>query len=172
MQTETATAARSDNEKRKPCKWRAARLALWANLLILLAVSSAAAQPFALGKHTIGGGAGTSAAGQYSVQGTIGQPATHSVSLSGQYAVQGGFWSMAAVIQTPGAPLLSIRQVDGGYEIFWNAEASGFVLEETQSLAGSIAWQIVSQSPVQSNGQNTTALPTTAGYRFYRLRKQ
>lgn len=149
----------------------ALREILFASLLLLI-VSSATGQPFAIEKHTIGSGGGISSAGNFAVQGTIGQPAAHSASAGGQFAVQGGFWSLAGVIQSPGAPLLSIRHVGGGYEIFWSAEASGFVLEETQSLAGSIAWQIVSQPPVQSDEHYTTSFPTPAGARFYRLRQQ
>lgn len=147
------------------------RATLFAGLL-LLTLASATGQPFAIEKHTIGGGGGISASGQYSVKGTVGQPAAHNPSTNGPYSVKGGFWSVAAVIQTPGAPLLSIRQVAGSYEIFWSAEASGFVLEETQSLTGDIQWDIVTQPPALDNGQNTIPFQSAAGTRFYRLRKQ
>ena len=76
----------------------------------LLCCLPLAAQQYSIDWHKISGGGGTSTGGVYSVSGTIGQhDATANNALTGgSYSVTGGFWSLYAV-QTPGAPLLSIR---------------------------------------------------------------
>src|SRR4051794_36708924 len=68
----------------------------------------ARAQSYDLSWFTIDGGGGTSTGGQFSVTGTIGQPDAGHMS-GGNFSIDGGFWGLFAVVQTPGAPLLSIR---------------------------------------------------------------
>src|ERR1035441_1442926 len=67
------------------------------------------AQQYNVDWYTIDGGGGTSSNGQYVVSGTIGQPDAGTMN-GGNYSVTGGFWSLLAVVQTPGAPLLSIQR--------------------------------------------------------------
>jgi hypothetical protein len=48
------------------------------------------------------------AGGVYSASGTIGQPDASGAMTGGNYSLTGGFWSLIAVVQTTGAPLLTI----------------------------------------------------------------
>jgi len=67
------------------------------------------------------------------VSGTIGQP---DGGPRGNFSLAGGFWSLLSVVQTPGAPTLSIsRSTPGNAIVSWNPNTSGFVLQETWSLS-------------------------------------
>src|ERR1019366_9298185 len=67
----------------------------------------ASGQSYSIDWYKIAGG-GTSTGGTYQVSGTIGQPDA-GVAMSGvNFSVSGGFWSLIAVVQTAGAPLLTI----------------------------------------------------------------
>src|SRR5437660_6145162 len=74
---------------------------------LLLAASTVRGQNFSIDWFTIDGGGGTSTGGVYSVSGTIGQPDAGHMS-GGNFTIDGGFWGIIAVVQTPGAPLLRI----------------------------------------------------------------
>ena len=86
--------------------------------------------------------------------------------------MEGGFWSIVAAVQTPGAPLLKVKRAGGNVEISWSASgAGGFALEETGSLAGTVNWSTVSTSPVTVNDERVVTVPAGPGHRFFRLRK-
>jgi len=65
-------------------------LLVLAGLAILTTVALAQGD-YALGRWVIAGGGGTSAGGDYDVQGTIGQPAT-GATRGGSYDLSSGFW--------------------------------------------------------------------------------
>jgi len=131
------------------------------------------AQPFAIDWFTIDGGGGTSTGGIYSVNGTTGQPDAGLLS-GGNFALQGGFWGVVAVIQTPGAPLLSVERIGGAVRVFWPLPANGSVLDETTTLAsppGAVSWSAVG-FPYQTNATHISiTVPVPTGNKFYRLRK-
>ena len=130
------------------------------------------AQSYSIDSFTISGGGGTSTGGAYSVTGAIGQPDASSAMTGGKYTVEGGFSIIIAAIQTPGAPLLTVKRVGNTVEISWaTTNASGFLLEETGSLAGIINWANVSASATVVNNENVVTVPASTGYRFFRLRK-
>src|SRR5882672_4736686 len=90
------------------------RLARLAARSVALALAITAlrteAQSFSLDWFTIDGGGGASTGGVYSVSGTIGQADANPQPLTGgNFSLVGGFWSLYSVVQTPGAPLLTIR---------------------------------------------------------------
>jgi hypothetical protein len=91
----------------------ASSFALSALLLAALAPVARAQSggPFDLSWSTIDGGGGTSAGGQFSLTGTIGQPDAGVPLTGGQFSLTGGFGSLFSVVQTPGAPLLKIKLV-------------------------------------------------------------
>ena len=64
---------------------------LVASLLLLMTLTTARAQNYAIDWYTIDGGGGTSTGGVFSVSGTIGQPDAGVMS-GGNFTVQGGFW--------------------------------------------------------------------------------
>jgi hypothetical protein len=117
--------------------------------------------------HTIAGGGGTSTGGIYAVSGTIGQSATATMS-GGNYSLTGGFWSIIAAVQTPGAPLLTVAASGKQATISWLAPASGFVLEESSNLTPG-SWSVSSATQTTSNGVVSATVPTGGGYQFYRL---
>jgi hypothetical protein len=140
-------------------------------LVVLFCTFTASAQNFAIDRAVIAGGGGTSTGGVYSVTGTIGQPAT-AISANGQYTVSGGFWGDIVVVQTPGAPLLSLLRSGTNAMLAWNAAAgSGFVLQVTPSLTPVAAWNAETQPVILNNGTNTVTVPLSPAPRFYRLRK-
>jgi hypothetical protein len=133
---------------------------------LILAAASASAQTYALDWHTTAGGGGTSTGGVYSVTGTIGQHDAGGAMTNGQYSVTGGFWSFAAAVQTPGAPLLSIVPSGPGQAaISWSPAMPGFVLQENLSLT-TTNWV---NSP--SGGTNPILVPAALPAKFYRLHK-
>ena len=143
--------------------------ALWSLFSILaLPVSG----QYAIGWFTIEGGGGTSTGGVYAVSGTIGQPGAGTMS-GGNYSMGCGFWSIVTLVQTPGAPALSILRTDGVVTISWPLPADGWVLEQTSALAGaSTLWTRVEPPyPTEATHCRVTVAPTP-GRAFYRLRRE
>jgi hypothetical protein len=60
---------------------------------VMLAAAAAPAQPYAIGRHTIDAGAGTSVGGEFGLTGTIGQHDTGGPSTGGGFELTGGFWA-------------------------------------------------------------------------------
>ncbi len=143
---------------------------------ILFVTSLASAQNFNIDWFTVDGGGGTSTGGVYAVSGTIGQPDAGPTMSGGSYSLVGGFWSIVAAIQTPGAPLLTITRnpANGAVTVSWPAPADGWVLDQTGAVAsppGAISWSQVA-FPYQTNATTISiTVPSPSGNRFYRLRK-
>jgi hypothetical protein len=143
-------------------------------LFLVLSVSAFAGpvlgQSYSIDWHTIDGGGGTSTGGLYSVSGTIGQPDAGSMS-GGGYSVEGGFWGIVTAIQTPGAPLLTIRLTQTNTAvIFWPSPSTGLELQQNGNLNTS-NWTTPSE-PVSDNGTNRFIIVNPPpGNRFYRLVK-
>ena len=133
--------------------------------------SNASAQRYAIDWFTIDGGGGTSAAGVYSVSGTIGQPDA-GLMTGGPYGLAGGFWSVVAAVQTPGAPLLSIERSNAAAIVSWPLPATGWVLDQTSTLTGAPPpWTPVTLPYATNATRITVTEPAPTGNRFYRLRK-
>ncbi len=81
-------------------------LGIWC--LVLLWAQSASAQSYSIDWYKVSGGGGTSTGGTYQVSGTIGQHDAGGPMAGGNYSLTGGFWSLIAVVQTPGTPTLYI----------------------------------------------------------------
>ena len=123
-------------------------------------VSAASAQTnYSLDWWTIDGGGGTSTGGVYSVSGTIGQPAAGGPMTGGSFSVTGGFWSSISVVQTPGAPLLSISYAGNQAVVSWSPSATGWTLQTNNNVAtgawgnyaGSLINNTVTNSPPKGN---------------------
>jgi len=106
------------------------------------------AQSYAVDWSSIDGGGGTSTGGVYEVSGTIGQPDAGTMS-GGNFTLEGGFWSAITAIQTPGAPLLSIRRADGNSVLLcWPYPSEGFGLQQCTNL-NTVNWMAVTNARVQ-----------------------
>ena len=91
--------------------------------VILVPAVFAQAGSYDLSWRVLGGGGGTCAGGSLSLSGTIGQPDTGKMSGS-NYTLDGGFWGIYAVIQTPGAPLLTITCSGTNVILAWSSSGS------------------------------------------------
>lgn len=142
-----------------------------AALALFAAVPGVPAQTFAVSPSVIASGGGTSTGGIFSVSGTIGQPAAGNLA-GGSFALQGGFWSSAVAVQTPGAPHLNLVRSGGNYVITWADTGAGFVLEVATALQTlNTTWNNSGATPILANGTNTVTLAAQPGKSFYRLRK-
>ncbi|SRR5581483_1193816 len=140
--------------------------ALW--LAIALGVAAAlstSAQSYSIDWYKIAGGGGSSTNGQFSLNGTIGQPDASGAMTGGNYSVTGGFWSLFSVVQTPGAPLLTITSVGNKVIVSWPLSATGWTLQTNNDLATG-NWG--NYGPVVNN-RITNSPPT--GKLFFRLKQ-
>jgi hypothetical protein len=103
------------------------------------------------------------------VSGTIGQAgAGHAASAN--YTVDGGFWSILAVVQTPGLPWLSIAgTTTNTVLVCWPAGGPSCVLLESPTMATN-SWTTVGTQPVQVGDTMQVIVSPPVGNRFYRLR--
>ena len=140
---------------------------------LLAAPLSISAQSFSIPWFTLDGGGGTSTGAVYSLSGTIGQPDAGRPMTNGLYSLVGGFWSTPSVIQTVGAPLLSIESLGGGtVRVYWPRPATGFQLEQTTVLASQPANTVWTPAPApyQTNATHISiTAPNALASRVYRL---
>ncbi len=139
----------------------------WALLLAL-----AAQGQYAIDWHTMDGGGGTSTGGVYELTGTIGQPDAGPTQQGGDIALQGGFWALIGVMQTDGAPELSIvNNLDGTATLSWAVAGSdGFHLRVATDLEAE-DWADVAGMPAVVGDQYQMTVSLTATKRYYQLRK-
>src|SRR5262249_24967226 len=115
----------------------------WIVNLLYGAFGLTASPQFSIDWYTIDGGGGTSAGGVYGLSGTVGQPDANPTPMSGgNFSLNGGFWSLLSLVQTPGAPLLSVQRVSNNARVYWSATADGFVLDQALTVTG--GWSQVS----------------------------
>ena len=135
-------------------------------MAITLFSISTLAQSYSIAWHTIDGGGGTSTGGVFSVSGTVGQPDASGAMTNVQYSVSGGFWVLPTLIQTAGAPTLTIAAAAPGLAtISWTPMAPGYVLQETSAITP-FNW---TNSP--SGATNPVIVPATLPAKIYRLQK-
>ena len=113
-------------------------LNFWLVLCLLGAILRlpAFAQSYSINWFKVAGGGGTSAGGAYQVSGTIGQHDAGGPMTGGNYSLIGGFWSIIAVVQTPGAPLLTItfNSQLSTVTVSWPSSATNYVLQQNSDL--------------------------------------
>jgi hypothetical protein len=141
-------------------------LMLLASVLVHL---SAHAQTYSIDWYKVAGGGGTSTGGVFSVSGTAGQPDAGSMS-GGNYSVAGGYWSIVAAVQTPGAPLLTVTNAGNQVIVSWPSPSTGYVLQQNPNLINTNGWANYGGS-IGDNGtiKSTTNAPP-AGNLYFRLR--
>ena len=130
----------------------------------------APAQSYSIDWYKVSGGGGTSAGGTYQVSGTIGQHDAGGPMTNGQYSLTGGFWAIIAVVQTPGAPLLTIsfNSQPSIVTVSWPSSATNYVLQQNSDLT-TANWTPVGAS-VSTNGPTlSVTISPPAGNLFFRL---
>lgn len=142
------------------------RIRCWgaAALLAVALCLPAAAQTYSIDWYKISGGGGASSNGQYAVCGSIGQPDAGGAMSGGGYSLTGGFWSLLSVVQTPGAPLLTITYASKQAIVSWPSTVTGWTLQTNTSLALA-AWGNYTGSV---NSNSVTVAPQK-GTLFFRL---
>ena len=134
--------------------------------LLIPAISFA--QQYSIDWYKIAGGGGTSTGGTYQVRGTIGQPDAGGAMSGGNYSVTGGFWSLVSVLQTVGAPTLTITHTGNTVKVSWPYPSAGWTLQQNANLALVNGWS--ASGGVSNDGLNNfiTINPLT-GNLFFRL---
>ena len=139
--------------------------------VVLLAFSAAQAQPnYTLDWFSVDGGGGTSTGGVYSVSGTVGQADAGKLS-GGNYSLEGGFWSVIAAVQIPGAPWLTItRSATNSVIISWPSPSTGWVLWQNTNL-NTVNWSEVLTPPNDDGTTKSVTVAPPVGNWFYRLKR-
>ncbi|HEY3763189.1 MAG TPA: hypothetical protein VGN23_15695 [Verrucomicrobiae bacterium] len=142
-------------------------------LLALLLALAAQGQSYSVDWYKISGGGGTSANGQFSVAGTIGQPDAGGAMSGGNYSVTSGFWSLISVVQSPGAPnLFIVRNGPNSIKILWADPATNsYTLQQNGNLANAGGWATSGSSITSANGTNSVTILFSAGNLFFRLKQ-
>jgi len=146
------------------------------NLILLLGLLIPAlshAQTYSINWYKVAGGGGTSAgtngSNVYSVSGTIGQPDAGGAMSGGGYSLTGGFWSIISVVQTAGAPALTILRSGGSVVVSWPSSPAGFTLQQNSNLAATNNWAASGYPISASNGTNSITVTPPTGNLFFRL---
>ena len=126
-------------------------------------------QSYSIDWYKIAGGGGTSTGATYQVTGTIGQPEAGGAMSGGQYSLTGGFWSLIAVVQTSGAPKLTITNSGNSVTISWPVGSGGFVLKQNGNVANPAGWSPYGGTVNTANGTSSITLTSPTGTQFYRL---
>ena len=136
-------------------------------LLFSLVVCAARAQQYSIDWYSVAGGAALSTNGQYAVTATLGQPNVGAAMSGGSYALTGGFWSLATVVPTPGAPPLAIRLGGGGTIVIAWPAIGNWTLQQSADLSG--GWAPADYAVSTANGLNNVTLTNPGRSLFFRL---
>jgi hypothetical protein len=135
----------------------------------VLVHQSARAQNYSIDWYKIAGGGGTSANGQYSLSGVIGQPDASSAMTGGSYAVTGGFWSLLQVAPSAGLPNLTLTHNGNTVTLSWPATGS-YTLQQNPNLANPAGWSPATGLTVTAcNGTSSVTISPPVGNLFFRL---
>ena len=141
-------------------------LLLCSSLLPVLGFS----QQYSIEWYKVSGGGSTSAGGVFTVSGTIGQPDAGGPMTGGNFSLTGGFWSLYAV-QTPGAPVLSIKlTTTNTAQVYWASPSTGYNLQVNTNLA-TANWVAPAESVTDNGTIKYIIVNPPSGKRFYRLNK-
>ena len=140
-------------------------------VLGLLIPTISFAQSYTVDWYKISGGGGTSTNGSYTVSGTIGQPDASGAMSGGNYSVTGGFWSLIQVVQTPGAPLLTVTHSGNQVIVSWPSPSTGFVLQQNANLANTNGWSTYGGTVNDDGTTKSVSLTPPTGNLFFRLKQ-
>jgi hypothetical protein len=128
----------------------------------------ASGQQYSIDWYKIAGGGGTSTGGVYFVSGTIGQHDAGGPMTGGNYSLTGGFWALISVVQTPGAPLLTITHSGNSVTVSWPSPSAGWTLQQNSDLT-TTSWS--TSGSISDDGTNKSITITSpTGNLFFQLR--
>jgi len=155
----------------RPTRYCTLKLGISVGFAICCLALSARAQ-FSIDWFTIDGGGGTSTGGVYAVSGTIAQPDAGPAMTGANFSLTGGFWSLISVVQSPGAPLLTITLTSTNTALVsWPSPSTGFNLQQNTQGPGTVNWSNVVTTPIDNGTIKYLIVNTPNGNRFYRLSK-
>jgi hypothetical protein len=138
----------------------------------LLTPMLAPAQTYSINWYKVAGGggssSGTNGSAMYSLSGTIGQQDASTAMTGGNYSLTGGFWSLISLVQTPGAPTLSIAQSGNSVIVSW-PDIGNYTLQQNNNLSMPSGWAGTGYSTNTSNGTNSITITPPTGSLFFRL---
>jgi hypothetical protein len=142
-------------------------------LFALLLPALGHAQSYSISWYKVAGGGGasvgTNGATVYSVSGTIGQQDASPAMTGGNYSLTGGFWSLISVVQTIGAPTLTITRSGEDVIVSW-PNAGNYILQQNNNLALPADWAPSGYTvTTNSNGTNSITISSPSGQLFFRL---
>ena len=140
-------------------------------LALALLTPALRAQTYSIDWYKISGGGGTSTGGVYAVSGTIGQPDASGAMSGGNYSVTGGFWSLIQVVQTPGAPLLTVTHSGNQVIVSWPSPSTGFVLQQNANLANTNGWSTYGGTVNDDGTTKSVTITLPTGNLFFRLKQ-
>ncbi len=137
--------------------------------MLLLTAFKLCAQPYSVDWYKISGGGGTSTGSVYSVTGTIGQPDAGGAMSGGNYSVTGGFWSLISVVQTLGAPTLTVTHSGNNVTVLWPSPSTGFELQQNSNLA-TTNWTTTGFTISDDGTNKSITITSPTGNLFFRLK--
>ena len=153
------------------------RIALLFTLLMSVIVHSNGQSFGVVGQATAGGGAWSG--GRFQINGTVGQPAVSSRLSGGCISIDSGVWARLAVISTPGAPTLRVRQFDRNYvRVSFTPGCGKWVLQWTRRLdtePSAMVWTDDSPDNLIAAGEELVRdfhVPSWGQFLVFRLRQQ
>jgi hypothetical protein len=145
-------------------------LSLFCFILVLAAFSlRVSAQTYSIDWYKVAGGGGISTGGTYSVSGTIGQPDASGAMTGGGYSLTGGFWSIIAVVQSPGLPNLIVTRSGNSVIVSW-PDTGSYTLQQNGNLSGG-SWATSGYTVTAANGTNSVTITAPTGNLFFRLKQ-
>ena len=161
--------------KRQLCHTKLVAVSKCALTLVALSffvVSVLHAQSYSINWFKVAGGGGTNAGGTYQVSGTIGQHDAGGPMTGGNYSLTGGFWSVITVLQTPGAPLLTISfsSQPPTVTVAWPSSATDFVLQQNFDL-NTENWINTGLLITTNGATKSVTISPPAGNLFFRLKQ-
>jgi hypothetical protein len=139
----------------------------------ICAGSSAVAQSYSIGWYKVAGGGGASTGTNgghvYAVSGSIRQQDTGAAMTGGSYSLTGGFWSLIAVLPSPGGPNLTITRAGNSVIVSWR-DTGNYILQQNSNLAAPAGWITSSYAiTTKANGADTITITPPTGDLFFRL---
>jgi hypothetical protein len=130
----------------------------------------AAGQSYSVDWYKVAGGGGTSTGATYQVTGTIGQHDASGAMSGGNYSLTGGFWSLISVMQTLGAPPLTITHSGSTVKVLWPYPSAGWTLQQNSDLTLPANW--TPSGGISNDGVNNfITITSPTGNLFFRLKQ-
>lgn len=140
-------------------------------MLVVLVSGASLASTNEVNWWTFTGGGGKAQHAGVALTGVIGPIAPAlSPATGGNYSLNGGFWSLLSVLQTPGAPLLAIALTSTNTAmVSWPSTSTGFILQQNTNGIGTTNWTIVPTTPADNGTIKYIIVNPPTGNRLFRL---